>query len=276
MQLPFNSYGLIIGIAIIVSGLLIESQIKKEKFDSVERNFLIQVFYEIGVLALIFGVIGARVWHVFTDFWFYEHDLVSIFFIWNGGLSILGGVMGGIIGILTSIFILPDLKSQSLETKKKLVLKLLDFSVFGLPVGQAIGRWGNYFNQELYGLPTSGFFKIFIDKEHRLQGYENRAYYHPLFLYEMIATGLFALALHWAYQKPRVKLPKLGSGNLFLLYILYYSIVRFLLDFLRIDKSILYSILGTNQLVLLLVIFSISTYFLSNYFRIITRYVFKK
>ena len=274
MQLQFNIYGFSIGMAIIIGCALIERQMKKEAVDT----YLSEFFYEIGILVFVFGVIGARIWHVFTDFFMYRHNLISMFFIWNGGLSILGGVMGGIIGILISVFVLSEVRLLPPKVKKEHIFKLLDVSVFGLPVGQAIGRWGNYFNQELYGKPTSGFFKIFIDAEHRLLSYENTAYYHPLFLYEVIATGLFALVLHIAYRSKKLKrkLPQIGSGNLFLLYIFYYSLIRFFLDFLRIDTAIRYGIFGINQLVLLIVIFLILIYFLSNYLRIIARYVFKK
>lgn len=278
MYLSFTSYGLILGIAIVFGVSLVERQIiKSEK--TTRQTFLSEIFYKVGTITFIFGVLGARIWHVFTDFKLYKNDLVSSLYIWNGGLSIIGAAIGGLIGILISVLILKEIRDKKREHKKELLLQLLDFSVFGLPVGQALGRWGNYVNQELYGLPTSGFFKIFIDLENRLPGFENRAYYHPLFLYEMIATGLFAVVVHTVYNKKNIvqKLPKLGSGKLFLVYIFYYSVVRFFLDFVRIDRGVLYfGELGTNQLVLLSTILLISLYFLLQFFRIITPYVAKK
>lgn len=278
MHLPFTSYGLILGIAIVFGVSLVERQIiKSEKTTS--QTFLSEIFYKVGTITFIFGVLGARIWHVFTDFALYKNDLVSSLYIWNGGLSIIGAAIGGLIGILISTLILAELREKKREHKKELLLQFLDFSVFGLPVGQALGRLGNYVNQELYGLPTSGFFKIFIDLENRLPGFENRAYYHPLFLYEMIATGLFAVAVHIAYHNKNLvqKFPQLGSGKLFLVYIFYYSVVRFFLDFLRIDRGVVhFGILGTNQLVLFFTILLISVYFLLQYFRIISQYVAKK
>ncbi len=267
MQLQFSAYGFIVGVSIVVASLLIEDKILKfEKKLGVV--VLSKIYYQVGLIALIFGVLGARVWHVLTDFSFYKHDLIAVFYIWNGGLSIIGGVLGGLMGIYIASLIFIELKS----------LQLLDFAVFGLPVGQAMGRIGNYMNQELYGLPTNGYLKIYIDEAHRMPGFQKVEFYHPLFLYELITTAFFAVLVHVAYGNKKLerKLPQIGSGKLFLVYILYYSVIRFLLDFLRIDRQITYGFLGTNQIFLLSLIFLISINFLSHYFRIITIYAHKK
>lgn len=264
MQLQFNIYGFIIGIAIVVGIFLIEKQIQEEKL-------LQKIFYKFGGISFLFSIIGARAWHVATDFYLYRNNLTSIFFIWNGGLSIFGGILGGILGLVFSSFVLRGVKEKSLQVKKDIILKLLDYSVFGLPIGQAIGRLGNYFNQELYGLPTTGFFKIYIDKNHRLPGFENIEYYHPLFIYEMVAMGLFALILFFVQKKRNVLIPKIGTGKLFLVYVLYYSVTRFFLDFLRIDKAVvLGGDLGTNQMILA---GFICVVLVASIFRIIKRYV---
>lgn len=258
MQLNFNIYGFIIGLALVIASWLIEEQLKHEKV-------LSKVFYKVGLLAFVFAVFGARIWHVFTDFHLYKNNLMAIVEVWNGGLSIFGGVLGGIVGLIVSTFVLKELKNKSVESKKETVFKLLDYSIFGLPVGQAIGRLGNYFNQELYGAPSNSFLKIFIDKEYRLTGFEQIEYYHPLFFYEMLITGLFAIMLYYLNKKRSKKLPKIGSGNLFLIYILYYSIFRFFLDFLRLDKtfSSIFS-LGINQLFLVVLVVGIVIYFSYN------------
>jgi phosphatidylglycerol:prolipoprotein diacylglycerol transferase len=244
----------------VISIALIENKLKDEPL-------LNKVFYKVAYISLFFAIIGARFWHVLTDFYLYQQDLMTALYIWNGGLSILGAVLGGVLGIVISIFFLPELKNQKFADHKNIFLKLLDYSIFGLPVGQAIGRFGNYFNQELYGVPTSGIFKIYIDVAHRLPGYEEFAYFHPLFFYEMLATGLFAVILSSLYRKnwpenitkiipkilPKI-LPKIGTGKLFLFYALYYGVIRFFLDFLRIDRSkIFFGFLGTNQVILLVV-----------------------
>ena len=128
----------------------------------------------------------------------------------------------------------------------------MDIIIFGLPLGQAIGRLGNYFNQELYGLPTSLPWGIFIDVQHRIASYTHVERFHPLFAYEMIFTAAFGIGL-WMYSL-RVKKPiKIGSGFYFLVYVLYYCFVRFCLDFLRIDKTyFLGTSLGLNQVILIL------------------------
>lgn len=244
MQIQLHWYGFIVGIAIVTAFELVQ---KKAKIENISQNRLL----EAGVVTLFFGVVGARAWHIITDYWLYIDNFQAIFFIWNGGLSILGGVLGGLIGL--------QIYLQFLKSTQKITLSLatlLDISIFGLPVGQAIGRLANYVNHELYGLPTNGFFKIYISEEHRMAGYESVSYYHPLFLYESIFTASFALFLYFFDKKN--KLPKIGSGVLFLSYIFYYSVVRFFLDFLRISRGILVAdVLGINQVILLMVIFAV-------------------
>ena len=258
MQLKFNLYGFIIGLAIVISSRLIEEQLKHEKI-------LNAIFYKVSLFSFAFAILGARVWHVSTDFYLYRHNLLATLEIWNGGMSIFGGVLGGVVGLMIATFFIKELKDESIKFKKNTVAKFLDYTVFGLPLGQAVGRLGNYFNQELYGAPSNGLFKIFIDKEYRLPGFEQVEYYHPLFFYEMIATGLFVTVLYFLKNKMPQKLPKIGSGNLFLIYILYYSVIRFFLDFLRLDKSISgFFSLGMNQVFLLFLVLAITVYFQFN------------
>ena len=272
MQLQFNIYGLIVGIALVVGSSLMEKQFKK-------NTVLVSLYYKVVFFSFIFSVLGARVWHVFTDFHLYSNNLPAVFAVTNGGLSIFGGIIGAVLGLVIALAVLPELRDTSVAKKKLVFLQLLDYSIFGLPVAQAIGRWGNYFNQELYGAPTTGFFKIFIDPEYRLAEYSQVAYYHPLFFYEMLATTVFAIVLYVFRYKAsflskfstiqKLKLLKIGTGNLFLAYILYYSIVRFFLDFLRIDTAILFfNTLGINQVVLLVVITILATYFITHIIRL--------
>lgn len=256
MPIQFHWYGFIVGLSIVIGSQLIEKQLQK-------RNFSVDLFYKLGFFVLFFAVIGARAWHVATDFHLYTDNLLSALYIWRGGLSIFGGVLGGIVGLYCGLFILSSTRLLSLKKKQFTAAFLLDSAVFGLPVGQAIGRVANYLNQELYGVPSDGFFKIYIDEAHRLPGYEHVAYYHPLFLYELLATGGFAGVLYWlASRDERTQkklLPELGTGKLFVVYVLFYSIVRFFLDFLRIDKTFFgESFLGINQVFLLVVILGCS------------------
>lgn len=254
MNSPFHLYGFIVGIVIVTAITLIEKQYKKLEFS--ENNF-----WKIIIFSLIFGVIGARLWHVATDFYLYENNLREVFYIWNGGLSIFGGILGGVVGVYFSLKLFQNCRLlKSKGTNKKIqFLEFLDIAIFGLPIGQVIGRLGNYVNQELYGKPVSDFgsnsifsiFKIFISPENRLLGYENIEYYHPIFFYEMVAMVFFVGAIY--YFNLKKKLPKIGTGKLFLIYVLYYSIVRFLLDFIRLDKTMIgWLNIGVNQVILLI------------------------
>jgi phosphatidylglycerol:prolipoprotein diacylglycerol transferase len=116
-------------------------------------------------------------------------------------------------------------------------------------LGQAIGRWGNFFNQELYGSPSNLPWAINIDPEYRLPGYENQATYHPLFLYESLWNfGIVALLL-WLGRKYQ---DRLINGDLFLIYLIAYPLGRFMLEFLRLDPAQVGGI-NINQTVMLLV-----------------------
>lgn len=238
-SITFNTYGLIVGAAILFASSLIERKYKKLGYSE-------DSYYKIGILVLVSSIVFARIWHIFTDFYLYQNNLIEALYVWNGGLSIFGGILGGFFALVAAVRLFKEFQHIK-------VLKLLDIAVFGLPIGQSVGRLANYVIQELYGLPSNGFLKIFIDKEHRLPGYEDKMYYHPLFLYEMILMLLFGLAVYFFEKQKR--LPKVGSGKLFAIYVLYYSIVRFFLDFIRIDKTVVEPFgVGVNQLVLLGVI----------------------
>jgi len=192
-----------------------------------------EVVWDVVAWVLIAGIIGARIWHVLTPppsmvaqglttMYYLTHPL-DILEIWKGGLGIPGAVMGGVL----ALFIYMRSHKLSFAT-------WLDIVAPGLALAQAIGRWGNFVNQELYGAPTNLPWAIYIDPAHRLQGYEQYAYYHPLFLYE----SLFNLAnmgfLLWFGRRFR---NILKPGDLFLSYLITYPTARFFLEFLRLDSS---------------------------------------
>ncbi|MEA4813222.1 MAG: prolipoprotein diacylglyceryl transferase [Anaerolineaceae bacterium] len=184
---------------------------------------------------LIAGIIGARLWHVFTPSAsnaamgittenYLKHPL-QILEIWKGGLGIPGGVVGGVIAAMIYCTI-----------KKMHFGQWADFFAPGLLVAQAIGRWGNFFNQELYGGPSDLPWAIKIAPEYRLPGFSQIERYHPLFLYEfvlnLIAAGILVL-LSAANRKKKF----LFKGDIFLLYLVLYPTIRFFLEFLRLDPS---------------------------------------
>ncbi len=235
-------YGFIIGISLVTAVNLIYWMLNKQ------IDFNEKCFNKITLSVVVGGIVGARLWHVVTDFYLYQDNLVQAFIVTNGGLSIFGAILFGLLsGLLVST-----------SCPKGFFLKFLDATAFALPIAQAIGRLGNLVNQELYGLPVNEHYllKLYIDPVHRLAKYQDYAYYHPLFLYEAVLLLLFSTTLFYLYfyNFKVLKLPKIGSGALFTYYILYYLVIRFILDFIRIDKVMVNSILGVNQAIILGVI----------------------
>lgn len=240
----FHIYGFILGLAIVTGWQLVVIKAKQLQFAEEVVN---QVFLAV----VVGGFLGARLWHVGTDFYLYQRNLWQVFSVWNGGLSILGAVVGGVIALKLLTFY---------DKRIKLPL-FLDLSVFGLPFAQAIGRVGNYVNQELYGYPSFLPWAIPISPEHRLPGLETFSTFHPLFAYEAVATLAAGLFIWWCYQRNQHGFWKIGKGVLFLTYLEYYAGIRVLLDFLRPDKALVVSNLGINQ-ALLMVFILINGYWL--------------
>jgi len=254
ISLPiFHLYGLIIGLSIWLTIALAEKKAKSVITGQTvilgldpRIQFSLNVFWQVIFWELAGGVIGARLYHVITDWPVYQSNFWHIFLIWQGGLSIIGAVIGAAIALWLYLKL-----HQNLKLKWQL---FADLAVFGAPFGQAFGRLGNYVNQELYGLPTNLPWAIYIDPAHRLAGFQNFAYYHPLFFYEMILMFIFGL---WVWRQKW----QIGSGQLFWIYVAYYSFIRFWLDFLRIDKAnIIGTQIGANQ-AFLLVVFLIGLFF---------------
>lgn len=246
LGIPVHLYGLIVGTAAVVG---IELAIRRAKLAGLNADQLWSSVWPV----LVGGLIGARAWHVVTDWPLYQTQPLNALAFWQGGLSVLGAMLGGAIGLWAY--------SRLARSPIKLAM-LLDLSVFGLPAAQAIGRWGNFVNQELYGLPSSLPWAITIDPQFRLPGFEGQSTYHPLFAYELLLTGAFGGWLWWHDRRHQLQRQRplavthqlIGTGSYALLYGWYYSGVRLLLDFIRIDKtaSIIPS-LGTNQVVLVII-----------------------
>lgn len=178
------------------------------------------------VWTLIPAILLARVWHVATDFHLYEDNLVAALYIWNGGLSIFGGLFGGAGGIY--------LYCRKYQVNFPRALDLL--AVF-LPLGQVLGRYGNFANQELYGKQTNLPWGVYIRAE--------KNYFHPAFLYEQLGNLALFLLLFTLFRKKKLQL---GSGQFTALYFLGYGIVRFLVDFARTDPDVIW-IFSVGQVV---------------------------
>ncbi len=191
--------------------------------------------------AIIPGIILARLWFVTfppvtsgltaADYYSNFFDLTNgAIAVWSGGLSIFGAVIGGLIGGILY------LRMNGLS-----VPAWLDIAAVGLPLGQAIGRWANYINQELYGVVTSLPWGITIPSDKRVFPFESTVEYpvgetlfHPLFLYESLWSLVAFIVLLQLFLRNR---NKMTPGNLFLLYLMQYSVIRFLLEFLRLEIS---------------------------------------
>jgi phosphatidylglycerol:prolipoprotein diacylglycerol transferase len=166
------------------------------------------------------GLIGGRLYHVANEWAFYRLHANEIFSIWNGGLGIHGAIIAGIIVLW--------LYTQ----KHKLdVWKLLDVLTPGFALGQAIGRWGNYFNQELFGRPTSLPWGIPIDPEFRPANYQTSNFFHPAFLYESLGNLLIVGVLIWLHRKSPQR------GVIALTYFILYAVLRIIMEMIRIDRT---------------------------------------
>lgn len=218
-SLEIRWYGILIAVALLV-GIVISYFIAKyrgEKQDEV-INF--------APFAVIFGVIGARLLHVVVNWSYYSGHLSYILAFRKGGLAIQGVMLGGILALVVFC-----------KIRKLDFWKWADIMAPALLFGQAIGRWGNYFNQEAFGMPTSLPWGIYIDPINRPPSYSNAEFFHPTFLYESIANlVLFALLLLILrlYNKRPDKFP---NGLVFATYLGVYAIYRSIIEYYRIDSS---------------------------------------
>ena len=224
--LTIRFYAIIIIVGAIIGGWLASVLAKRAGRDP-------EVILDILPWLLIGGIIGARIWHVFTPSGSnqamgittenYLRNPIEILKVWKGGLGIPGGVIGGAVALIIYC-----------KAKKLTFFEWADYIAPGLLVGQAIGRWGNFVNQEVYGRPSNLPWAITIDPAYRMPGFEQVAKYHPLFLYESLLNLLAAGLLLLINRKWR---KKLFTGDLFLLYLVLYPAIRFFLEFLRLDPS---------------------------------------
>jgi prolipoprotein diacylglyceryl transferase len=191
----------------------------------VERGGVQDQVLDIAMWAVPFGVIGGRIYHVLTDWpaYFSENGkgFLAALKIWEGGLGIWGAIALGGVGVY-------------IASKRMAIsfLPLADALAPGIVAAQAIGRWGNWFNQELFGRPTTLPWGLRIDAIHRPVGFEEFETFHPTFLYESIACTVIAVILIKADKKF-----VLGYGRVFALYVALYCAARGVIETLRIDQA---------------------------------------
>lgn len=208
-----NIYGLLITLSIISCLFLVKYFVNKKDED---------VFWGLAFWSILCGIIGARLYHVASNLDYYLSDLIKIFQLSNGGIGIWGAILGGLIGACVY-----------LKNKRQNVLSWFDLVVVSLPLGQSIGRWGNYFNQELFGLPTNLPWGIYIKPENRPLYLLEFEKFHPLFLYESILNFILFLALFTLYKRKKDIFKK---GTFLVIYLSFYSTIRFFLEYLRVDS----------------------------------------
>jgi phosphatidylglycerol:prolipoprotein diacylglycerol transferase len=225
---------------IIMSGVVLASFLAARR--ARERGHDPEIVWDLLIWLIIGGVIGARLWHVFTPppssiemgkttLYYLTHPLDMIA-VWQGGMGLPGGVIGGAIAL------------YFFARKHKLSFaEWVDIAAPSLALGQAVGRWGNFVNQELYGAPTNLPWAITIEPHKRVSGFADFATYHPLFLYESLWNLANMAILLWISRRFR---EQLKPGDVFLTYLVIYPVGRFLLDFLRLDASMLGGI-NANQ-----------------------------
>lgn len=239
--LTLNFYGMIIMVGVIAAAVLSYIEAKRRSLDT-------DIVWDVLPWVVLGGVIGARIWHILTPpasmveqgitTWYYLTHPLDAIAIWRGGLGIPGAVAGGALALF-------------IYSKKRGFSFLLwaDIIAPGLALAQAIGRWGNFINQEVYGSPSNLPWAITIDPQHRLPEFKDVATYHPLFLYESIFNLLNMALLLWLNRKMA---DKLKEGDIFLSYLITYPMFRFLLEFLRLDHSYVGGV-NANQTLMLVI-----------------------
>ncbi|MFI3300822.1 MAG: prolipoprotein diacylglyceryl transferase [Candidatus Gastranaerophilales bacterium] len=226
--LPIYFYGIILAIAIFV-GIYGSYLVYKKFYDSVDAEKIL----EIAPFVIILGILGARIYYCLLNFNHYFSDPIQILNIREGGLSIHGMIIVGII----SLFFFA-------KSKKISFLKLLDSFSCGVILAQAIGRWGNFFNSEAYGSPTNYFLKLYISPENRLPEFINFEYFHPTFLYESVLNLVVFFILLYLFKKG-IKKP----GLIACAYLILYSFVRIFIEQIRIDSVMYVASVPVPQLV---------------------------
>jgi len=225
-------YGVIMAISIIV-GILMAIQVGRR------RGIAIEEILDVATAAIIGGLIGARLYEIGLEWSYYSTHLSEIIKVWNGGLAIHGALIGGAIAVFIVI-----------RNKTYNIWNILAVLLPGVALAQAIGRIGNWFNQELFGLPTNLPWGIIIDQAHRPLQYMNNLYFHPTFLYEAKLLGLLAIILYYFARKKQFP-----CSYIVAIYLIGQGLIRFSLEFIKIDSTPIVAGLRWPQVVSLVFIF---------------------
>ena len=213
--LQLRAYGLAIAIGVVVAVWIAQRR-------RAARGGNAEDISRLAVWSVIAGLIGARLYHVMTDYQRFQGRWIHIFAVWEGGLGIPGGLLAGV-----------GTGAWLAHRRGLPAAQLLDVVAPAIPIAQAIGRLGNWFNQELFGRPTGLPWGVRIDLAHRPAGYEHVATYHPTFLYEALWNlALVGALLLWERRHRQAR-----PGTLFAMYVGGYALGRLWVEALRIDPA---------------------------------------
>lgn len=214
-------YGFLIASAVLIG-------VSLSQFLASKRQVNPDLLSDLSIWLVLAAIPSARLYYVIFQWREYAGNPASIFAIWQGGIAIHGAILGGVIAAL----IFAKLKRISFW-------QLADLVAPSLILGQAIGRWGNFFNSEAFGAPTDLPWKLYIPPDRRPIDFETVEFYHPTFLYESLWNLLiFGLLLFLFFRGLRGK-PRLKLGTLFLVYLVGYSAGRVWIEGLRTDSLML-------------------------------------
>ncbi|MEK7410789.1 MAG: prolipoprotein diacylglyceryl transferase [Actinomycetota bacterium] len=214
--LKLNAYGMMIALGILAAMWLWGRRVEARHVATSDDVSAIAMW------AVPVGIVGARLYHVITDWSRFENDLTDIFKVWQGGLGIWGGITFGFVAGLW------------VAKRRGLPIGLLMTCVApALPLAQSIGRWGNWFNQELFGRPTTLPWALRVSDVNAVAaGYPAGTTFHPTFLYESVASALLCVALLVLDRRVAMR-----PGRLFFYYTAGYTAYRFFIEGLRIDPA---------------------------------------
>lgn len=215
---PVYFYGVILAVACFIAVC-----IAKFLYSKIYNDGKSGLIWEVSPFVVILGIVGARLYYCLVNLDYYLFHPLEVLNFREGGLSIHGGIIAGIIGLYIAS------KKYNLS-----FLRLLDVFSAGTVFAQGLGRWGNFFNNEAFGLPYNGFLKLYIPPAFRPAGFEHFSYYHPAFLYESAADFLIFLALIFVLKKIGVKI----EGLTLCVYLMLYSVVRFFIEGIRLDSAL--------------------------------------
>lgn len=231
---PINLYwySVCILVGVILAFIYIVNEGKK-------KDYSIEYFIDLSFYLLPIAIICARLYFVLFNFDYYSQNIIEILYIWEGGLAIHGGIIGGLLFLI-----------YYTKTHKKNLLLFTDMIVPGLLIGQAVGRWGNFFNQEAHGHVTTIshlkniFIPDFVIEGMKIEG----SYYIPTFFYESVLCLIGLIIILLIKRNKNLKL-----GTITSIYLIWYGIIRFFIESYRTDSLFLGSI-KTAQIVSILMV----------------------